>query len=423
MKLSRVLFLVLLAALPVPAFLAADVVPASRQFEVAPPRMGHTPTVRYFFYSAKAVDVGSHGFVAGWDFFYTTTDPDDHDREFDASEGAWLLPDGRRAEGILANGGTAWDGAGGIQLARTGEMELVAVWHQWRDFGVDVAFRLVDLNGRLTTGEEIVLGDLPDFRDDLNPVVASNGQGLFVIAWTRLLYEGQGRSNETFQTMARVFGADGTPLTPEIAVTEPVPHVSSGPPDEIDTVAVGMDAEGNFVVLWLDSFDYDVRHGIRGRRFDRDGQPLGEPFRVGTTRASLVAGVTMAMRPTGDFVAAWQAPLQSGVLLLGRFSPEGQRLGLTRQRTAGVLDPAVDMDSTGRVALFWIDGRRPALAVFSPALGRLSPVLYDPPASRDPRFGRPGVAFADNGRILTVWAGPRGPKARDSILGRIWQVR
>jgi hypothetical protein len=33
------------------------------------------------------------------------------------------------------------------------------------------------------------------------------------------------------------------------------------------------------------------------------------------------------------------------------------------------------------------------------------------------------VAFADDGRILTVWVGPHGRKVPDSILGRIWKVR
>jgi hypothetical protein len=51
-------------------------------------------------------------------------------------------------------------------------------------------------------------------------------------------------------------------------------------------------------------------------------------------------------------------------------------------------------------------------------------VIFDPPASPQSwPLIRQGVAFADDGRILTVWVGPRTRGKRGSIFGRFWRVR
>jgi len=159
--------------------------------------------------------------------------------------------------------------------------------------------------------------------------------------------------------------------------------------------------------------------GIQGRRFDPAGQPLDEPFRLGGGGGA----VNLAMLPSGEFVAAWQAPMRTGVTLLSRFTAAGRKTGAL-VRVAGQ-DARLAIDRSGRVALFWLDRNRAALQVFDASLARLSPVLLDPPVTTAvPRHStHGGVAFADDGRILTVWVGPRGRKAPDSILGRIWQVR
>lgn len=138
----------------------------------------------------------------------------------------------------------------------------------------------------------------------------------------------------------------------------------------------------------------------------------------------------MAMAPSGEFVVAWKAPFREQVMLLSRFTADGRRTGAMARLASRGLNPAIALDRTGRVALFWIDGRRPALAVFDASLTRLGPVVFDPPASRNVYAGDledfppgVGVAFGDDGRILTVWVGPRGRGARDSIVGRFWRIR
>jgi hypothetical protein len=81
-------------------------------------------------------------------------------------------------------------------------------------------------------------------------------------------------------------------------------------------------------------------------------------------------------------------------------------------------------DRSGRVALFWNQGRRMALRVFDASLTPLGPTLFEPPASPSPvtPYTAGGVAFAEDGRILTVWVSPRGRGVSASILGRFWRV-
>ena len=68
-----------------------------------------------------------------------------------------------------------------------------------------------------------------------------------------------------------VFGA--LPLAAADAGGEFV--VTSSPTDAAFASDAVMSAQGEALVLWGDDFD------IKGRRFDRDGDPLGDDFQVG----------------------------------------------------------------------------------------------------------------------------------------------
>ncbi len=402
-------------ALLAPSLLAGEVVPATRQLELMPPPQASQFSTDAYI-AATAVDLGAAGFAVGW---HLNINPINPESVKGLAQGRRILPNGHPAETFLASTDVFVPGrAMDISLAAVGKTgRFVAVWSQLNDFfSGNVWFRRFE-NGQPLDQGAVRITEVIDGRSDCNPRVAANGGGRFVMVWKRgPSYQGGDQGKETTsRILARVFGPDGLPLTPEIAVTEPVP-ASTACNDDADHPEVGMDAAGNFVVLWAGA---DAGSGISGRRFDPAGQPLGEPFRIGGRGGA----VNLAMLPSGELVVAWQAPRQTGVTLLSRFTAEGRRTGAL-VRVAGQ-DTRMAIDRSGRVALFWLDGNRAALQVFDASLARLSPVLLDPPVTTaDPRYyTHGGVAFADDGRILTVWVGPRGRKVPDSILGRIWQVR
>jgi hypothetical protein len=340
--------LLLVLVLFVPALLAGEVVPFTRQLEIMPPQASPFDLSESYV-SATAVDLGAAGFAVGWGLDINPVDPESVKG---VTEGRQVLPGGRldgtfEASTDVFVPGRAMD----ISLAsidKTGR--FVAVWSQLNDFfSGDVWFRRFANGHQPLDPEAVPITGMVDGRDDCNPAVAANGDGRFVVVWKRGPSDQGGDLGRetTSRILARVFGSEGRPLTPEIAVTEPVPTstvcYSAGP-----FPSVGMDAAGSFVVSLSDGW---------GRRFDPEGQPLGERFRIGGA-----GPVSLAMLPAGDFIASWQAPVQPGIVLLSRFTPEGARTGPLVRVAVGAA-PALAADSSGRVALFWIDGRRPALQV------------------------------------------------------------
>lgn len=404
-------------ALLAPPLRASEIVPASRQFEIEPPYKD-----RDQHRAATVASLGTQGFVVGWE---TACDPHEYCEDFTL------------ARRLLANGSspveyyvpTSWideyGWAGELSFANLGEGRFASVACT-SAYNTDMVwYRRFAAGQNELDPESTTLSEFVDELSDCEPQVASDGNGFFVIAWRRA------RADEewqwTWQHVAQVLGPDGKPVSPEIAVTEPVPGGRWLDPDPTPWPTVGMDADGNFVVLWTD-FRAPL-HPIWGRHFDRAGNPLGERFRIGS-QGTGNGRVAMAMAPSGEFVVAWRAPFREQVMLLSRFTADGRRTGAMTRLAYRGLNPAIALDRTGRVALFWIDGRRPALAVFDASLTQLGPVVFDPPASRSAYAGDledflpgVGVAFGEDGRILTVWVGPRGRGARDSILGRFWRIR
>lgn len=412
----KVLPILICAALLAPGPLAGEVVPFSRQFVVMPPQSDPN-VISESYVSATAVDLGAAGFAVGWDL---DVNPFTSEDVKGITEGRRVLRGGRPAERFEASTDVFVPGrALGISLAAFGKSgRFVAAWEQLNDlFSGDIWFRRFANGSQPIEHDAVRVTEAIDGRADCNPRVAANESGRFVIVWKRgASFQGGDQGVETTsRILARVFGPDGQPITPEIAVTEPV---SDPDPCYYDLKpSVGMDTAGNFVVLGPGKGPLP---GIWGRRFSSAGQPLGTPFQI-TAREG---AVELAMAPSGEFAAAWTAPVQRNVTLLGRFAADGTRNGPVVRLPAAYY-PLLSMDWSGRVAVFWIEqlGRRhprTALAVFGPSLERLGPVVYDVPSSR---YINAGVAFADDGHILTVWLGPSNNGKLNSVLGRIWRVR
>lgn len=418
-------FFVFFATLLTPSELAGQAVPLSKQLEIAPPQTAPWPSLTYHHWGPAVVELGSSGFATSWATYFTTTDPHDFDRAADSVTGNWLGIGGRPHGLFLAS--TEVSSPGGVgepSLARIGTDRFVTVMCQFRDLGSDIWFRRFDAHQALDE-ESRVLGDIPDGRLDCGPSVESNAAGHFVIAWTRVLDQWTDRA--TWRPMAQVFDAEGEPLTPEVEVSPP----SLGTPEI--RPAVGLDDAGNFTVLWQ-SFGHPsgtgTPAGTWGRRFDASGNPLGEPFRI-SAKAPGIGGVAMTLAPSGGFVASWGELVAPGrtARKLARFIRTGQPVGL-RISIPGALrqawEPSLDRDRFGNLAVFWIEGRKAALALFNKDLIQQGPVIYEPPATLLtglPNTSGDSVALTDDGRILGVWIGPRAPKAGDSILGREWRAR
>jgi hypothetical protein len=153
-----------------------------------------------------------------------------------------------------------------------------------------VVYRDQDVGGRSSIfGRRYDAGGIPlgeEFRISLHttsterdPVVASTGDGGFVVVWE--------------QTNAGVFGqrfgSSGYPVGGEFQVNT-TPGTQYLEPD------ISSDAEGNFVVVY---------ERIRGQAFAHDGTPLGGEFQVKSFPGAFRSYPKVASDAELNFVAAW----------------------------------------------------------------------------------------------------------------------
>jgi hypothetical protein len=133
------------------------------------------------------------------------------------------------------------------------------------------------------------------------PSVAIDADGDFIIAW------GGAGPDDGYGIHAQRFSAAGVPLGSEFQVSSTIPPQQFG-------AEVACDADGNFVVAWDSDGQDGSELGVYARRFDADGAPRGDEFRVNqhTTEDQWLAD--LAMDEDGDFVIAWTSDGQDDVV-------------------------------------------------------------------------------------------------------------
>lgn len=90
-------------------------------------------------------------------------------------------------------------------------------------------------------------------------------------------------------------------------------------------VQLAVDDQGNTVAVWESAGQDGDDTGIFGRRFDSQGQPLGNEFQINTTTAGRQYRPVVDILADGGFVVAWTGSDGSGTGIFGqRFDALGQ---------------------------------------------------------------------------------------------------
>ena len=132
--------------------------------------------------------------------------------------------------------------------------------------------------------------------------VAADANGNFVVTWEKL------NPHPVGNIYARVFSADGTPITEEF-------QVNTSTDGDMAQPSVAMAPNGDFVITWTKGTGDDLGSAILGQRFSAGGVPAGSEFRVDTTMRARAetpqtapAGQSqVAMDASGGFVVTWTA--------------------------------------------------------------------------------------------------------------------
>jgi hypothetical protein len=132
-------------------------------------------------------------------------------------------------------------------------------------------------------------------NDQQYSTVAMDADGDFVISWSSRDQEGSGSGDGIY---ARRYNAAGVAQGGEFLVNA---YTTSD--QRYSTVA--MDADGDFVITWMSSWQDGSSYGIYAQRYDSAGLPQGSEVRINTSTQNAQILPTVAMDADGDFVISW----------------------------------------------------------------------------------------------------------------------
>jgi hypothetical protein len=235
----------------------------------------------------------------------------------------------------------------------------------------------------------------------LYPDVAMGADGMFVIVWESENAPDGGKK----AICGQLYDSDGLEMGGEFVVNEE-PAVCRYP-------AVAADADGNFVVVWLDD---GSRNSILVRLFAADGLRRTNAFVINTRRISSITRPSVAMSAEGAFVVTWDGdPDRAGQddIHARLFDPNGLPLDWQSFVNA-TLDgpqcyPQVAMNDSGEFVIVWeiqLDPDVTEREIFGQRFDSLGePIgdefLINTYTEGDQRY--PSVAMDEAGRFVTAW--------------------
>lgn len=150
---------------------------------------------------------------------------------------------------------------------------------------------------------------------------------------------------------------------PVISVTEPTPiqtHAWAGWVGPSPMVA--MSEAGDFVVVWK-TMDKGAGIDLYGQRFAASGVPLGSAFQINATHDAWLTRPVIAMNAEGRFVVAWMqvsTPTGTTVVYARSYDADGQQMGRPVQVSSAfnqlMQNPKVAIDRTGNFVVAWETG-------------------------------------------------------------------
>jgi DUF971 family protein len=125
-----------------------------------------------------------------------------------------------------------------------------------------------------------------------------------------------------------------------------------------DNSGIAMDAEGNFVICWSSNFQDGSGFGVYAQRYNHQGIPLGNEFRVNSTTTGGQTAHSVAMDSDGDFVVTWQsAHTGDNDIYAQRYNslgvPQGGEFRVNTFTTDSQSVPFVAIDASGNFTVIW----------------------------------------------------------------------
>ena len=198
-----------------------------------------------------------------------------------------------------------------------------------------------DATGTAISGE--ILVNTQTTGDQINPSVAIDDAGNFVVAWeTNHLGSGY------YNIFAQRFDASGNTVGGEFQVDA----VVGG---DVINATVAMDADGDFVIAFENHVASDGDGwGIYAHRYDSGGVSQGGAFLVNSTTVGNQAAPSIAMDDAGNFVVAWGGPVGANQSILFQRYDSAAIPSVTRPSSrARASRASVSVNASGEFVVVW----------------------------------------------------------------------
>jgi len=235
----------------------------------------------------------------------------------------------------------------------------------------------------------------------MNPSIAMNCDGNFAVVW---MSENQDGSN--YGIYAQRFNAEGTPVGDEHIVNTYTSNNQSYPD-------IAMSDDGYYVVTWHSKYQDGSLYGIYAQRYDSNGNPLGDEFKVNTYTNGNQKYPSVAMADNGDFVIAWHGKGSgdgSGIFARmydGNGDPIGDQFLVNNITGNGQYHSDVAMDGDGNFVIAWHGyGNGDSSGIYariftSDGTPQGNQFLVNTYKSSTQRY--PSVAMDEDGNFIVTW--------------------
>jgi outer membrane protein assembly factor BamB len=123
------------------------------------------------------------------------------------------------------------------------------------------------------------------------PEITTNETSNYVMTWTS-----DGQDGSLMGVFARIFDSSLNPLTFEFQVNRYTYW-------EQYAIEIASDRDGNFLIIWKNSYKKSNLNNYYGSRFDKFGNPIGDEFAVNPASVSNWSDVSMD--DSGNFIITW----------------------------------------------------------------------------------------------------------------------
>ncbi len=234
---------------------------------------------------------------------------------------------------------------------------FVVVWDSYESGGSDSS--LGSIQGRIFFSNGLPAGPQDQVNtfttsEQADPAVAVDTDGDFVVVWLSFV-----SLSAEWDIRGQRYGSNGSPAGGEFQVNTYTTEYQLDP-------AVAMDADGDFVVVWQSrgsSSDDDWGYSIQGQRFYSDGNPAGNQFQVNSYTSGDQERPAVGMSADGGFVVVWDSDRSGGtdnsdLSIQGRvFSSAGSPITPQAQvnnYTIGhQFEPEVGVNDAGDFVVVW----------------------------------------------------------------------